>query len=87
MVEGNPEELHLKLYELYNTKVLQANKKTRATNTDIIEYIKIMYGLYVNGSMISYVRKDKGLQKKRNDSRTVDIEHVNRKPVNHVIKQ
>ena len=46
-----------------------------------------MYGLYVNGSMISYVRKDKGLQKKRNDSRTVDIEHVNRKPVNHVIKQ
>jgi len=39
-----------------------------------------MYGLYVNGSMISYVRKDKGLQRKRDDSRTVDIEHVNRKP-------
>lgn len=38
-----------------------------------------MYGLYVNGSMISYVRKDKGLQRKRDDSRIVDIEHVNRK--------
>ena len=62
MVEGNPEEIQLKLYELYNTKVLQVNKKTKATNTDIIEYIKIMYGLYVNESMISYVRKDKGLQ-------------------------
>ena len=46
-----------------------------------MDYVKIMYGLqYVNASMISYVRKDKGIRKKRNDSITVDIEHVNRKP-------
>ena len=39
-----------------------------------------MYGLNVNASMISYVIKDKGIQKKRPDSRTVEQENVNRKP-------
>ena len=40
----------------------------------------IAYGLYVNAAMISYVRKDKGIQKKRNDSRTVTKNKVNRIP-------
>lgn len=37
-----------------------------------------MYGLNVNNAMISYVRKDKGIQKKRNDSRTITKNKVNR---------
>ena len=80
MVQGNKEELNHKLYELYSTKVMQINKKAKANNSDIIDYVKIMYGLNVNAAMISYVRKDKGLQKKRADSRTVEQEKVNRKP-------
>lgn len=37
-----------------------------------------MYGLNVNNAMISYVRKAKGIQKKRNDSRTITKNKVNR---------
>ena len=51
----NKEELNHKLYELYSTKVMQINKKAKANNSDIIDYVKIMYGLNVNAAMISYV--------------------------------
>ncbi len=64
MIQGNKEKLNHKLYELYITKVMQINKKAKANNSDIIDYVKIMYGLNVNAAMISYVRKDKGIQKK-----------------------
>ena len=57
---------------------MQVNKKGKLNNHDIIDYVKIMYGLNVNNAMISYVRKDKGIQKKRNDSRTVTKNKVNR---------
>ena len=65
MIQGNKEKLNHKLYELYSTKVMQINKKAKANNSDIIDYVKIMYGLNVNAAMISYVRKDKGIQKNR----------------------
>lgn len=58
---------------------MRINKKAKANNSDIIDYVKIMYGLNVNAVMISYVRKDKGIQKKCPDSRMVDQENVNRK--------
>lgn len=51
---------------------MRINKKAKANNSDIIDYVKIMYGLNVNAVMISYVRKDKGIQKKCPDSRMVD---------------
>ena len=57
------EELKHKIYKLYSTKIMQINKKAKANNSDIIDYVKIMYGLNVNAAMISYVRKDKGIQK------------------------
>ena len=80
IIQGDKEELKHKLYELYSTKVMQINKKAKANNSDIIDYVKIMYGLNVNAAMISYVRKDKGIERKRNDCRTVTKENVNRKP-------
>lgn len=80
IIQGDKQELHNKLQELYSTKVMQVNKKGKPNNQDIIDYVKIMYGLNVNNAMISYVRKDKGIQKKRNDSRTVTKNEVNRIP-------
>ena len=80
ITQGDKHELSDRLQELYNTKVMQVNKKGKPNNQDIIDYVKIMYGLNVNNAMISYVRKDKGIQKKRNDSRTVTKNKVNRIP-------
>ena len=41
---------------------MQINKKAKANNSNIIDYVKTMYGLN-NAAMISYVRKDKGIKK------------------------
>ena len=80
IIQGDKHELSDRLQELYNTKVMHVNKKGKPNNQDIIDYVKIMYGLNVNNAMISYVRKDKGIQMKRNDSRTVTKNKVNRIP-------
>ena len=59
---------------------LNIKKKKRITNNDIVDYVKVINGFTISIPMISYVRKKLGITVKREDSRTVDAEKVNRIP-------
>ena len=80
MINGNEEELSLKLKSIYDNMISNVNKKKRVTNSDIVDYVKVINGFTISIPMISYVRKKLGIIIKRKDSRTVEADKVNRIP-------
>lgn len=80
IILGDERELSKRLQSIYDDMTSNTKKRKKATNNDIIDYVKIMYGLTINNPMISYVRKENGILVKRTDSRTVESNKVDRIP-------
>ena len=64
----NADELRKEL-DLSYEKLKKAYKRKHANNNDVIDYVKIKYGMTVNPSMISYVRDKLGICVKTKDRR------------------